>query len=183
MNKILDFLLPRFLTEDVALKDDGDQLAIVCPMHDLKPGEQYDAVATMRVFNLFGRALFPRVVSGPWPWPRPSPLHLEPMELPPCPFCEGPPCITVQSFEQNGPVYRQAFYGCGGVDVDAYVFCHACGAQGPQYENVIFHEDDYLSAEVEAARLWTERSAKHRDLYDGSAADGLTTYPPRENRA
>ncbi|MED5608519.1 Lar family restriction alleviation protein [Pseudomonas sp. JH-2] len=181
MNKILNLLLPRFLTEEVALHDNGDHLVIVCPMTEVKPGERFHAVATMRVFNLFGRTLLPRMVSGPWPWP--SIPDIEPSELPPCPFCEGPPSITVQSFELRGPVYRQAFYGCAGVDIDAYVFCHACGAQGPQYENVIFHEVDYLSAEVEAARLWIERSAKHRDLYDGSAADGLTIYPRRGNRA
>lgn len=180
MRKLLDLILPRFLTEEVALHDNGDHLVIVCPMADLKPGERHHAVATMRVFNLFGRALFPRMISGPWPWP--DPPHIEPMELPPCPFCEGPPSITVQSFEQRGPVYRQASYGCDGADVDAYVFCHECGAQGPQHEALIFREDDYLSAEIEAVKLWSDRTAKHRDLFDGSAADGLTTYPRKEHR-
>lgn len=181
MKKLFDLLLPRLLTEEVALQDNGDHLVIVCPMTEVKPGERFHAVATMRVFNLFGYALFPRMISGPLPWP--SPVQIEPWELPPCPFCEGPPAITVQrTFEPLGPVYRQATYGCGGVDIDAYVFCHECGAQGPQYEEVIFDEADYQTAEVEAAKLWTDRTAKHRDLFDSSAADGLTTYPRRENR-
>ncbi|HCK4323262.1 TPA: hypothetical protein N0J77_002684 [Pseudomonas aeruginosa] len=180
MNRILDILIPRFITERVALLEANDgHLEIACALSDVRPGERFDAIATMRGFNLLGRIIFPRMIGAPRPWPE----YIEPLDPPPCPFCEGTPAVAVQSpFTPNDPVCRQTDYGCDGRDVDAYVFCESCGAQGPQYENVIFEEADFLSAEIEAARLWIERTAKHRHLYDANAKNGLTTYPRPENR-
>lgn len=76
MNRILDLILPRFIVEDVALVDEGDRLEIACSMADVKEGEIFDATATIRSFNLFGIALFPRMIDGPRPWHTGSPEGL-----------------------------------------------------------------------------------------------------------
>lgn len=73
MNMILRFLdwaIPRFITEDVALKDIGDVYEIVCSMKDLEPGETYDAVVAMDSFNFFGHALFAKQAGDVRPWPK-----------------------------------------------------------------------------------------------------------------
>ena len=64
MNRILDTLIPRFITEDVALiyGDDGD-LYPLCALSDLGDSEHCDAIGTFRSFNLFGFALFPEMIS------------------------------------------------------------------------------------------------------------------------
>lgn len=86
MNKLLDILLPRFITEEVALRDDGDHLTIVCSLSDVKPGERFDAVGTIRSFNLFGLAIFPRTVGEPLAWSdgglgEELPTHADPDEV------------------------------------------------------------------------------------------------------
>ncbi|MDP2447648.1 Lar family restriction alleviation protein [Pseudomonas sp.] len=102
----------------------------------------------------------------------------EQITLPPCPFCEGPPAVIVtRTFEPFGSVEPTEHFGCTGLDVDAYVFCHECGAEGPKHETVIFTQADYLEAERAGAVLWTERSAKHRHLYDAGSPEGLNLYP------
>lgn len=67
MSKLLRFLdemFPRFMTEDVALvmNEDGSGWEIVCSVIDIQEGEEFEAFATMRFFNLFGVALFPEMV-------------------------------------------------------------------------------------------------------------------------
>lgn len=62
LKKILDLAIPRFLDEDVALVEINGNYEIVYPISDLRPLEKFDAVVTMRVFNLFGWALFPKQV-------------------------------------------------------------------------------------------------------------------------
>jgi hypothetical protein len=69
MNRLLDILLPRFITEEVALTDAGDHLEIACSMADVKPGERFAAVATVRTLNLFGMGLFPTMIGEPREWP------------------------------------------------------------------------------------------------------------------
>ncbi|WP_395503073.1 hypothetical protein [Ectopseudomonas mendocina] len=69
MNRLLDILLPRFITEEVALTDAGDHLEIACSMADVKPGERFAAVATVRTLNLFGMGLFPTLIGEPREWP------------------------------------------------------------------------------------------------------------------
>lgn len=55
---VWDFIIPRFVSEDVALRyspgcDPADWGAyeIVCSMDDLEPGEHYDAVASVDSFS------------------------------------------------------------------------------------------------------------------------------------
>lgn len=63
---LLDLLLPRFITEDAAAQITYcDQCANphpmpVCSMADVRPGEVFDGIITMRSFNLFGFAIFAR---------------------------------------------------------------------------------------------------------------------------
>lgn len=54
-----DVLVPRFITEDVALQRRGygmelNDFEIVCAMTDVQPGEVFDAIATVDSFQIFG---------------------------------------------------------------------------------------------------------------------------------
>lgn len=66
MNKILDIIIPRFITEEVALEYDTqiDKFVPICAMVDLGPYDVVDAKVTYRSFNFFGIALFPSIVEG-----------------------------------------------------------------------------------------------------------------------
>lgn len=61
---ILDVVIPRFITEDVALEynDEQEGWDIVCPVKNIQEGEEFEAFATVKSFNLFGYGLFPRMV-------------------------------------------------------------------------------------------------------------------------
>ncbi|HEJ3257921.1 hypothetical protein [Pseudomonas aeruginosa] len=70
MNRILNILIPRFITERVALLEaTAGHLEIACAISDVRPNERFDGIATIRSFNLLGFALFPKMVDGPHPWP------------------------------------------------------------------------------------------------------------------
>lgn len=60
--RLLDILIPRFITEEVACIDVGDHLEIMCSASDLQPGEHCDSIVTVQTFNLLGFGLFPKVV-------------------------------------------------------------------------------------------------------------------------
>lgn len=70
--------------------------------------------------------------------------------------------------------------GDGGLDATAMVFCHECGAEGPHAEAYLEVRADYFALEAQAVRLWQNRDARHRCLFDAGAAEGLNLYP-REN--
>lgn len=97
--------------------------------------------------------------------------------LTPCPFCEGPPVPLVQSAIGGGAAPLQDDYGDDGLDVEAIVFCHECGATGPGVDRCIYERADYFEAEAEAVQLWQQHDARNRDLYDAGAAEGLNLYP------
>lgn len=61
---ILDVIVPRFIREDVALEynDEQEGWDIVCSVKDIQEGEEFEAFATVKSFNLFGYGLFPRMV-------------------------------------------------------------------------------------------------------------------------
>jgi len=67
--RIIDIVMPRFITEEVALIDTGDRYEPVCSMVDVQDGERFDAVATFRSFNLFGIGLRPKMIGKVKPWP------------------------------------------------------------------------------------------------------------------
>lgn len=103
------------------------------------------------------------------------------LKLPPCPFCEGPPSPTVANgLYPYGAADLQPEYGDDGLIVDAYVFCHECGAAGPKHEETIFDAAGYYAADGEGVRLWIERTNKNRGLYDSGAPEGLNLYPRGE---
>ena len=109
--------------------------------------------------------------------------NLSQLTLPPCPFCEGPPSVIVAKADYPyGDAPKLNDYGADGLDVEAYVFCHECGADGPKHEALLYDEDSYDAAERDGAELWISRTNKHRDLYDAGLAEGLNLYP-REERA
>lgn len=68
IRRLLDIIVPRFITEDVALEFNGDHYIIVCCMDDVWPGESFDAIGTMQTFNFFGFGLFPKHIGEVRPW-------------------------------------------------------------------------------------------------------------------
>ena len=98
----------------------------------------------------------------------------------PCPFCKGPPAVLVaKALAPYGAAPEQPDYGCSGLDINAYVFCHECGCTGPMHEDVIFSAEDYATAKNAGVQFWQERTAKHSSLYD---ANGALNLYPREAR-
>lgn len=105
----------------------------------------------------------------------------EQITLPPCPFCEGPPKPVVAKADYlGGGVFDESKIPRDGVDAEALVFCHECGATGEIVEELVFTEEDCRRIERQAVLNWCNRDNRHRRLYDGSAADGLNLYPRQE---
>lgn len=67
-----DVLIPRFITEDVAIERVGggntwDAFAIVCSMADVQPGERFDGIATVDSFQFLGMGITYRIGNfRPW---------------------------------------------------------------------------------------------------------------------
>lgn len=67
-----DVLVPRFITEDVAIKRVGnssswDEFEIVCSLADVDPGEQFDGIATVDCFQFLGIGISYRIGNfRPW---------------------------------------------------------------------------------------------------------------------
>lgn len=59
MNRLLDFLIPRFITDKVVLEKHDDEYVPVFAFEDLDEGETYYATGTVRGFHLFGFVIFP----------------------------------------------------------------------------------------------------------------------------
>jgi hypothetical protein len=59
-------------------------------------------------------------------------------------------------------------YGDDGLSVEAVVFCHECGAQGPEVEDVIFDRAGYQAVRARAVSQWQARDARHAPLYVAS---------------
>ncbi|WP_325435136.1 Lar family restriction alleviation protein [Pseudomonas nitroreducens] len=98
--------------------------------------------------------------------------------LKPCSFCGGPPVPFVQLAAQGfGSAPRLDSYGDDGLSVEAFVFCHECGANGPTFEDDIFDASDYDQAMAEGVRLWQNRDGRHADLYEANAAESLNLFP------
>lgn len=66
-----DRLVPRFLTEDVAVASRGDVPDVVCSMLDIEPGEEFAGIATVRSFTWFGLCFLPRQIGAIRPWVNP----------------------------------------------------------------------------------------------------------------
>lgn len=85
----------------------------------------------------------------------------------PCPFCAGPPVAIVSSCP-DGEAPELSTYGEDGLAVEATVFCHECGSQGPEVEDVIFDRADFQSIRERAIALWQARDMRHAPLYVAS---------------
>ncbi|BDE75207.1 Lar family restriction alleviation protein [Delftia lacustris] len=81
-----------------------------------------------------------------------------------CPFCGGPPCPFVGKAEHPyGAAAKQDDYGDDGLLVQAHVFCHSCGSEGPIFEGTLYTRDDYLRAKQLAITYWNKRGV-HPEL-------------------
>lgn len=87
--------------------------------------------------------------------------------LDPCPFCEGPP-VPIVVKTMGGGVFDWDNIPDDGIMVDAYVFCHECGAHGSEVDDLVYEKEECLALEQQAVTLWQARNNRHRDLYDGS---------------
>ncbi len=96
--------------------------------------------------------------------------------LKPCAHCGGPPVPFVQLASQGfGAAPRMDSYGEDGLSVEAFVYCHECGATGPMFAEDIFDASDYEQALAEGVRLWQDRDGRHADLYEANAE--LNVFP------
>lgn len=106
----------------------------------------------------------------------------EPIELAPCPFCGGPPCVSIRLIMPAGrPVRLNAgeqfmipAEGCSG---RGYVWCHECGAEGPGADGLVYDDEDSDELKRQAGQLWNRRDARHLDLYIAGHAEGLQQFP------
>lgn len=105
-----------------------------------------------------------------------------PLTMPPCPFCGGPPCpIVTKADWPYGAAPFEDDYGDEGLAVEAYVFCHECGAQGPKTDwTTIDTKEDYLAVEREGVLNWCRRNSRHLGLYECGLPEGLNVHPRPE---
>ncbi|EPZ6879090.1 exonuclease domain-containing protein [Escherichia coli] len=91
-------------------------------------------------------------------------------DLPPCPFCYGPPSLFTHYLNDKGysPLYQPVNYGDDGLYVGSYVFCHECGAQGEEVGGHAYEDSDVDQLEAAARNAWSDRNMRHRDLYIAS---------------
>lgn len=68
LKQALIALVPRFVTEDVALELSDDGYHPVCSMEFVEPGERFDGVITVRSFTWFGVCCFGKAMSEVRPW-------------------------------------------------------------------------------------------------------------------
>ena len=67
---IIDLLIPRFITEDVALNEIDGILEIVCVMSDVSEGELFDGVVSVKSLVWFNKGFFPSQVGEVREWTR-----------------------------------------------------------------------------------------------------------------
>lgn len=111
---------------------------------------------------------------------------IEPIKMAPCPFCEGPPCITAQDYLTGALVDED--HRCDPdaeewPDFEAHVWCHECGATGPRVDSVSlgmaeplrgFEVADVIRIAIEH---WNERHNRVRSAYDHADHNGLNLFP------
>lgn len=63
MNKFFDMIIPRFITEKVAvIKIDEEMYIVLCAEADLQHGDEFDFIAEAKSFNFFGKSYFAKVL-------------------------------------------------------------------------------------------------------------------------
>jgi len=91
-------------------------------------------------------------------------------DLPPCPFCYGPPSLFTYYLDgvQRKPLYQPMHFGDDGIHAGSFVFCHECGAQGEEVEGYACDDSHIDQFEAAARNVWSDRNDRHRDLYTSS---------------
>lgn len=111
---------------------------------------------------------------------------IEPIKMAPCPFCEGPPCIIAHDMDTGIEVsvrHRCDPSAEERPNFKAHVWCHDCGAQGPDIDTptlgIFEHQYDLEVADVMriAVERWNNRHARARLCYDAGEKEGLNTWP------
>lgn len=102
------------------------------------------------------------------------------LQMPPCPFCGGPPVPIVTVYPHAGVVPAGRLPSTAPLSVEAYTFCHECGAEGPRVQNddwLTYHEvtteAECDELERKAAVLWSERHGRGAACYVAE----LAQYP------
>ena len=62
ISQFIDAFMPRFVTDKVAFELIGGCYHGIGPLRLLELGEHYDATGAVRSFNLFGWAIFPKLI-------------------------------------------------------------------------------------------------------------------------
>jgi hypothetical protein len=93
------------------------------------------------------------------------------VQLTPCPFCQGPP-VPFATSDRIEFLWEE-----DGTPVEAYVFCHECGAHGPSVDGILDDASDVPELLEMCVQLWEQRNARHRTLYDGGEKEGLNLFP------
>lgn len=108
----------------------------------------------------------------------------EQITIAPCPFCEGPPCVTASDFVTGVEVSIDRQQNEEGDEAyQAHVWCHECGAHGPNIDSctlgIFEHMHDLAVADVMriAVERWNDRGSKARACYDGGTKEGLNLFP------
>ncbi len=57
MKELFLAFVPRFINDQIALTDNGEQYEIACSMVDVNPGERYDAMCDLKIFTWLGWAI------------------------------------------------------------------------------------------------------------------------------
>ncbi|MFJ3121061.1 Lar family restriction alleviation protein [Pseudomonas protegens] len=111
---------------------------------------------------------------------------IEPIKIAPCPFCEGPPCIIARDFITGVEVFETQRRDPDADDqpaFEAHVWCHDCGAQGPNINTCSLgtfeHLYDLEVADVMriAIERWNNRPARARSCYDFGDLERVTLWP------
>lgn len=99
-------------------------------------------------------------------------MKVKATDLTPCPFCAGPPVTFLQEIMEKKafslPDERLSEDADDGLFIGAYVFCHECGAQGEEIQDVVYSEKDVADLIYAARNAWINRNERHRDLFESS---------------
>jgi hypothetical protein len=70
--------------------------------------------------------------------------------------------MVLNDSPDRGEVLRLDDYGDDGLEVEAVVFCHMCGARAAKFQTTIFSAEDYDDALATAVGSWENRAGGER---------------------
>lgn len=89
----------------------------------------------------------------------------------PCPFCGGPPAYMAQCLDEGAWKHPMvAISNDNGAFIEAWVFCHECGADGPRAEDICYTQADLDALGKQAYENWNRRDERNKRLYDANVA-------------